>query len=80
MLKKAHPVNVANQDCDHYFFCCEACAAQRLQLFRVIDQATLSIQAILHGDANISLEDNIKILAAIDQYIIDTGRFRLRNS
>ena len=40
----------------------------------------IDIQAILHGDANISLEDNTKILDAIHQYIIDTGRFRLRNS
>jgi len=70
----------ADEDCEHYFFCCEAYAAQRLQLFRVIDQAILSIQTILHSDANISLEDNIKILDAIHQYIIDMGRFRLQNS
>jgi len=70
----------ADEDCVHYFFCCEAYAAHRLQLFRVIYQATLSIETILRGNANISLEDAIKILDATHQYIIDTGRFRLRNS
>ena len=70
----------ADEDCDHYFFCCNVYAVQRLQLFRVIDQASLSIQTILHGDTNISFEDNVKILDAIHQFIIDTGRFRVLNT
>jgi len=69
-----------DEDCEHYFFCCEVYAAQRLQIFRVIDQAILSIQTMFHGDANISLDYNITILDSIHQYIIETGRFRLRNS
>jgi hypothetical protein len=67
----------AEEDCDHYFFRCTLYAAQRLQLFREIERATVSIQTILHGDANISVDENILILDAIHQFIVDTGRFRV---
>jgi len=67
----------AEEDCDHYFFRCTLYAAQRLKLFREIERATVSIQTILHGDANISVDENILILDAIHQFIVDTGRFRV---
>ena len=59
----------------NYFFRCTLYAAQRLQLFREIDQD--SVSSILHGDANMSVDENILILDAIHHYIIDTGRFRV---
>jgi hypothetical protein len=51
--------------------------AQRLKLFREIDQTTLSVQTILNGDSNISVDENILILDPIHKYVVETGRFRV---
>ena len=68
------------EDCAHYFFHCTLYTNQRQQLFRTIDQSTVNISTILHGDNNKCIDENIRMLDAVYQYITDTRRFMLRDT
>jgi len=68
---------ISEEDCEHYFFHCPLYANQRRQLFRTVDQTTISVSIILRGDENKSIEENILSQDAIHQFIIDTGRFQI---
>ena len=68
---------ISEEDCEHYFFHCPLYADQRRQLFRTVDQTTISVSTILRGDENKSIEENILSQDAIHQFIIDTGRFQI---
>ena len=62
----------------HFFFDCEMYTNQRVTLFRSTRFVhPLSIDKVLFGDSNISIEENISLVKAVHQYIKDTSRFSL---
>ncbi len=64
-----------DENCEHFFFECPLFTGPRQRLFEVLDQDTVSVHNIMHGDPNESLEDNKLILDATYRYMHDTGRF-----
>ena len=66
-----------NEDPQHYFFHCRMFNRQRTILLteiRKITQPTLTL--LLHGDANMSLEENICVVLHVQTYLKDTHRFQ----
>ena len=55
---------------------CEMYTNQRVKFFRSTRFVhPLSIDKVLFGDSNISIEENISLFKAVHQYIKDTSRF-----
>ena len=66
-----------NEDAQHYFFHCRMFNRQRTILLtevRKITQPTLVL--LLHGDANVSLEEHICGVLHVHNYLKDTHRFQ----
>ena len=66
-----------NEHPQHYFFQCQMFNRQRtiiLTEIRKITQPTLKL--LLHGDANVSLEENICVVLHVQTYLKDTHRFQ----
>ena len=66
-----------NEDPQHYFFHCRMFNRQRTILLteiRKITEPTLTL--LLHGDANVSLEENICVVLHVQTYLKDTHRFQ----
>ena len=65
-----------NEDAAHFFFECTSYTNQRVTLFRSTRHVhPLSIDKVLFGDLNLTIEDNISLFKAVHQYIKDTKRF-----
>ena len=66
-----HPV----EDAIHFFLECENHTIHRRTLFAQINQYDISIELILAGDENLTVNQNVYIFSCIHSYIKNTNRF-----
>ena len=60
----------------HFFFHCPLYYTQRLKLRDAVTRLTeITIETILYGDENISYQDNLEIVQAVHNYILESERF-----
>ena len=69
------------EDCNHFFFKCFLYDHQRTVLFDKLDDIfpniVFSSDLLLHGIENSTSEQNSGIAKAVENYILDSGRFRV---
>ena len=66
----------ANEDAFHYLFQCNLYTNQRLRLFHsLLSYVPLTVELLLFGDLNMSVDNNEHIALCIQKYIHETKRF-----
>ena len=63
---------------EHFFLGCPLYYEQRRELFNVLDQESTTTFIILNGNSDTMVDENIRNMDAIYQYIRDSGRFSFR--
>ena len=64
-----------DEDTEHFFFHCSEYSNQRQLLMIELDQQTMNIDSVLHGDDSVTIEDNYRRLDAIYVFIKESKRF-----
>ena len=65
-----------NEDPMHFYLQCPMYTAQRNKMFRnILPLTPPTLDTLLYGNPNISIEDNKKVFSAIHEFIIETNRF-----
>ena len=68
----------AVEDTWHYFFACPLFTVPRSKLHSIVSPlAPFTLQTVLYGSHECTLQDNEQIFSAIHEYILATGRFKL---
>ena len=63
---------------EHFFLGYPLYYEQRRELFKVLDQESTTTNIILNGNSDTTVDENIRNMEAIYQYIRDSGRFSYR--
>ncbi len=64
------------EDSYHYFFECDNFLVQRQELFDMLtDFEPITVDLFLHGNSDLSPNENTLIFSSVQQYVLDTNRF-----
>ncbi len=68
---------LGNEDTWHYFFVCPFYTIARSMLHTIVSGfVPFTLQTVLYGSSDCTLAENIKIFAAIQNFILTTERFK----
>ena len=68
--------NEENEDALHYFFNCRKYILQRNVMELELSIFNINLDTLLHGNSNLTFNENREIFSSVHKYIITTKRFK----